>query len=535
MPLPLRRIGSSSSLKIAAGIFVLCLGLQIVNFNSASTASLTSQKACLNGGILNDANASITTSSNTMALSPGELPGYTGWARPERTLAGYFLISSISHSQPRVGEKFAISLRCQGHDDCSNGESLFFVRAYGPSVVAGLVQSNGGGQYVVEIRFLDPGTYTLEVVLNFSNVPSFDEFPLSSDRQQPSYEGYLLPGFPMQVPVQRISEVRSSSTFCSVENLTENSLTGAMSKARWVVTARANGPGYASETLEHPITKAGYKRNIHSLGIHMSYQFVGCQLMTRSAMAKLEGDNHPFHKCGGEEKPQTLQVIFIGDSVMRLQKEQFDGFVKHLPNVQTTFINLAGGFRRCQKFGPDIEAHLKDLQNRRPDDLKAVLFNTGLHDIHRLCGQEWSQDRYDYLDKKKLDSDKFVCLEEYKTLLEEFASIIQAFSADLRVFQSTTAAWPKYGNFGIEWSHGGQSLPLAADTVFRFNEVAIAVLEKYQNDIQVMDGYWITYTRPDNREVGAIGSKLSHPGLEVQGAMGIIWSMMILDKVCEVE
>ena len=28
--------------------------------------------------------------SNPFALAPGELPGYTGWARPEQTLAGYF-------------------------------------------------------------------------------------------------------------------------------------------------------------------------------------------------------------------------------------------------------------------------------------------------------------------------------------------------------------------------------------------------------------------------------------------------------------
>jgi hypothetical protein len=36
----------------------------------------------------------------------------------------------------------------------------------------------------------------------------------------------------------------------------------------------------------------------------------------------------------------------------------------------------------------------------------------------------------------------------------------------------------------------------------------------------------------DNREIGTTGKKLSHPGLEVQSAMTIIWSMLILERVC---
>ena len=188
---------------------------------------------------------------------------------------------------------------------------------------------------------------------------------------------------------------------------------------------------------------------------------------------------------------------------MRLQKAMFDGMVRDLPNVQTYMIELYGGYRRCEKKGPDIKAHLKDIQRRQPDDPKVILFNTGLHDIHRLCGQEWTEDRYEYLDKATLDSKKFRCTEEYRVLLEEFASEIQKYPADLRIFQSTTAAWPKYGNFGIDWSiNGGQTLPLAPDVVSRFNEIAFGVFQKYRKDIQIMDAYWITYARPGEFGVG---------------------------------
>lgn len=42
----------------------------------------------------------------------------------------------------------------------------------------------------------------------------------------------------------------------------------------------------------------------------------------------------------------------------------------------------------------------------------------------------------------------------------------------------------------------------------------------------------ISSSHSDNREIGTTGKKLSHPGLEVQSAMTIIWSMLILERVC---
>lgn len=477
-----------------------------------------------------NATASVQIASTSMALAAGELPGYTGWARPERTLAGYFEIMSVSSQRPRTGEEFFITVQCQGNEDCLKGTSMFYLRAYGPSVIPGIVKNEGEGVYAMKFLPMDPGRYTVEVVLTFSNPPSLDTFPINEP--EPAYEGYLLPGFPLQISVQDSSHENQnvdSKALCTLNHLTETSPYTAVTKARWKVTSKSNGPGYTSGTLDSPMSKAGYKHNVNSLGIHMDYEYVShCTLLPRSAFAKRLGNNHPFAQCG-----KNIQVIFIGDSVMRVQKDMFEGMANHLPNIHVTYIDLYGGYRRVDKLGPNIQVHLDDIQRRVPNDAKVILFNTGLHDIHRLCGDEWRNDRYEYLEKEKLESGRFSCTQEYRLLLQDFTTLIQNVPADLKIFQSTTAAWPKYGNFNIEWPDRAQVMPVALDVVTYFNEIAFEVLERYRESIQIVDGYWITYSRPDNREIGGIGQKLSHPGLEVQSVTSRIWAMLILEKLCK--
>ena len=80
---------------------------------------------------------------------------------------------------------------------------------------------------------------------------------------------------------------------------------------------------------------------------------------------------------------------------------------------------------------------------------------------------------------------------------------------------------------------GGQAMPVTTDVPSMFNELAIDILrKKFSDSIKIIDGFWISYSRPDNREIGTIGNKLSHPGLEVQSAMSRIWAMVLLEKVC---
>jgi len=91
----------------------------------------------------------------------------------------------------------------------------------------------------------------------------------------------------------------------------------------------------------------------------------------------------------------------------------------------------------------------------------------------------------------------------------------------------------KYGNYGIDWNQNAQSMVLISDFCAAFNDIAFEVLADYKDsNIDIMDGYWITYPRPDNREIGNIGKKLSHPGVEVLSIMARKWAMLILDRVC---
>lgn len=475
----------------------------------------------------------VQMSSTTTALAPGELPGYTGWARPEETLAGFFTIVSISTQQPRVGEEFSIRLWCHRNEECAKGRSLFYLRAYGPSVIPGVVKNEGRGKYAAAFTFPDPGVYTVEIVLTFSSPPSMDDFPLAEGENEPAYEGYLLPGFPLQVSVEDSNNQHASSAealaLCTIDQLLETSASSAASKARWRVKRKSNAPDHIVSSRD--ITKSGYLRNFNSLGIQMEYEYIsGCSLLPQTDFEERLGVKHPFSKCGG----RNMQVIFIGDSVMRVQKEMFDSLVERLPNIQTSYVSLYGGYRRVQSLEPAFKIKLEDIQRRAKDKIKVVLFNTGLHDIHRLCGEEWRDDRYKYLDKEMLDSGSFSCTKEYKSVVEDFALMMQNFEADLKVFQSTSAAWPKYGNFGLEWPFGGQVMPVTTDVVPSFNEIAVDILRmKFSDFIKIIDGFWISYARPDNREIGTIGNKLSHPGLEVQSAMVRIWAMVILEAVCD--
>mmetsp|Transcript_48614 Transcript_48614/g.117575 ORF Transcript_48614/g.117575 Transcript_48614/m.117575 type:complete len:87 (-) Transcript_48614:68-328(-) len=85
-------------------------------------------------------------------------------------------------------------------------------------------------------------------------------------------------------------------------------------------------------------------------------------------------------------------------------------------------------------------------------------------------------------------------------------------------------------------------MPLVSDFAAAFNDIAFDVIlsNEKKNDgnkrsddgISIMDGYWITYSRPDNREFGDIGKKLSHPGREVLSSMTRRWAMMILQQLC---
>jgi hypothetical protein len=222
----------------------------------------------------------------------------------------------------------------------------------------------------------------------------------------------------------------------------------------------------------------------------------------------------------------------IGDSTFRLQEKLLKSFVVSNENVQVSFVELYGGYFKTQIVtGPNVETFLK--QAVQSSERKVVLFNTGLHDIHRLCGGgEMIKDRQTYLPSDMPSS----CVDLYEmaiaTLVENIMKLPESV---VKIFQTTTAAWSKYGNYGVAWDpRYGQPLPLDASFIRYFNEKALKILQKFPS-IRVVDGFHVSYSRPDHREIdstSAIGKKLSHPGEEVILAMVRIWSMLFLQEVC---
>jgi hypothetical protein len=73
--------------------------------------------------------------------------------------------------------------------------------------------------------------------------------------------------------------------------------------------------------------------------------------------------------------------------------------------------------------------------------------------------------------------------------------------------------------------------------VDEFNNVALSVLDDYAG-FDIVDGYWMSLTRPDNRQVDqlqAVGKHLVHPRLEVLGAKGRVWMTLVLSRLgCEI-
>lgn len=490
---------------------------------------------------------------SVVVLVPGELPGYTGWARPGTTLAGHFqLVAPLDIWQPATaGSIWEMTVQCF-HSECATGGALFFVRAYGPSVLSGKVTDGKDGSYKIELLPKDPGAYTVEVVLTFSNPPSFGHFPLPKGQPEPGYEGYLLPNFPLPLQVlaggNSNDKKKKTIPMCAMEDLLETSPTSAWEKNRWLVTDKINQPHHVDDPDYKDVTFPGYQQSHNSLGIQMEYQYDNCQILPALTPGKSDS---PINKCAKEKGP--LNFIFIGDSNMRLQRNIFEELFLGLPedereksrynehNIRATYFDITGGALKCNIEGGDknVTRLFETIKARVDDTLETperyvILFNTGMHDIHRLCSREFERDRVTYLGDSATDTSQgFHCVQHYRMAVAGLAQEVFNFPAALRVFQSTTAGWPKYGNFDVTWPpEGQQNMPVATEFIDFFNYIAYDVMKDSFPTIPVMDGYYISYARPDNREIAlgtkkALERKLSHPGLEVVLALLRQWTTIV--------
>ena len=103
------------------------------------------------------------------------------------------------------------------------------------------------------------------------------------------------------------------------------------------------------------------------------------------------------------------------------------------------------------------------------------------------------------------------------------------------IIPQSNAAWPKYGNFGFAWpTVVSQPFTFSPNFISHLNDIAVDVVVSESDSIALMDGYWITLARPDNREStidNRIGPHLVHPGREVAAAMVHTWMNMVARRM----
>jgi hypothetical protein len=468
-----------------------------------------------------------TTPVSNNTISPGELPGYTGWSRPATTLAHHFDIRRVSSTAPATGHNWTVTAHCR-HPQARSGGAQFYVRAYGPSILPGRVTDHQNGTYEFTLLPFDAGVYHMEVVLVFSLPPAWTSLP---NDFEPGYEGYLLPGFPIELSVgaqdpdptsfvQVVPKPRSgpskpkskSRRLCNMAELTETSTHSAVETGRWRVYKKNVDVPY--RTYREP-TFAGYQRGDNSLGIQMEHVPVhDCEILTEQEAFHEDTLFTVWNSTSQQRKP--IHVVLIGDSNLRMQRtvgtKLFGG------RLEMTHVITNGGL--VERL-PSIQAELQDLAQQQQDQHFVVVFNSGLHDIANLCTQN---------DNTTFPPD-FSCGDVYRSKLKELVDVVKSFPAVLRVWQTTPASWPKWGVYGNAWTpKAPQRLPKAPNVCAYFNEIAWTVMS--ENNIPVQDTYWLTLSRPDHRQVDAqnkVSNHLMHAGPEVYSILVRKWAMMILD------
>jgi hypothetical protein len=125
---------------------------------------------------------------------------------------------------------------------------------------------------------MDPGSYAVEVVLVSSNAPSWDDFPAVG--QEPSCEGYLLSGFPLQLQVVPNKRMSTVSRTCSLQDLISETSESAYHKARWVVVDKVAHATHVTATNDSGrVSLEGYQSAHNSVGIFMDYRPQFCSLL----------------------------------------------------------------------------------------------------------------------------------------------------------------------------------------------------------------------------------------------------------------
>jgi hypothetical protein len=271
-------------------------------------------------------------------------------------------------------------------------------------------------------------------------------------------------------------------------------------------------------------------------GIHMAYEYTNCHL---PKLEELRTQLVHLVERRRQHSDKPILVAFVGDSVMALQYRNFKALIDGIHGIETMHNSIAGGLGAVMRRLRVTSI----LGNSEEEKATYVLYNSGLHDILNLCTQERKELRKRYIDYAKWPSEErpFSCTAIYQELMQELRHMMESLPVELQVYQSTNAAWPMYGMLGENRNenHTLHPFSLSPHMVSEFNDLVINnVFTNNANSTHtapaIMDGFFMTAARPDNREVtnsNALGCKMVHPGIEVVDAMTQVWTTMIIDHL----
>ena len=489
----------------------------LIHFANQSKQKFT--KTTRSGGSDENDNNNNTQSSSRLSLTQGDLPGYTGWGRPSWTTAPWYKVVYPSTTTPQAGIPFKLKIVCRGGDEqvqqkCNSFHALFYVRAYGPTVLTGTVerrveQSSNSAEYEVTFLFFEPGDYVIEIVVAFSDVPPIEEFPLTTN--EPAYEGYLLPEMPSILKVYGTSlfhqkNATQKQRTCQFDDIYESSTTSALERGTWVLRTKVATAKVSSEINinKQNFSFEGYQTGKNSLGFSMQYKPSNCDLLPIKDVVmalkalKQSGDVH---------------IVFMGDSNMLAQHDRFNSILGR--DIAKSYLSTHGGLHLSL---PQLKKDLENLSRTAAKNKTKryfLVFNAGLHDLDKHCAQSWSGFRKQ---NNITSSDKnFSCIHEYRDNMEKLIQLVKDVPFELRFFLSTTAGWLKWGNYGFAWpSERQQKYPVDSHVCGIFNEVAWEMMQDH--NIPFLDTYWLSLSRPDHTQIqrgGKIGGKMVHLGVEI--------------------
>jgi len=494
-------------------------------------------------------------SGDSLSLYPGEMPGYTGHTRPQGTLAGHFYLvdefgdhleDPTSLLVTDASKPWSARVKCFS---CGDVNPQFYMRAYGPTVHAGRVyheRSPDGSSRMWRLELpplVDAGMYFVEAILAFSHVPPISKYPHEDGAAgEPVYEGYALANFPMIINVldngdddayadnmlnnneqQRMLRGASENddddddeTIIALQDMMVKDLNCSNDEfGRWKVIERNTlvPKDKAVRTMEFD----GYKDGTNSIGVKFQY-------LPRRKGKELVSKPEHYQKLKGllDASDKYYSIISLGDSNIRLMNDDL-GRKRNEQDLQTFLhyrLPTNGGLQVTM---PEIKQRLYDeILNPKFDNIFVV--NAGMHEINENCAFNNMEERK----ARGVDDATFQCIEQYRKDLGAFLDMLLEVPNTRRIiFQTTTAAWPKHGNYGFAWpaadpTYGPQYYTKSSNFVEAFNKEALSVIfnnERYRDAIDVIDGYWCTLSRPDSREVEThaqvLTNHLVHGGTEI--------------------